>query len=77
MKKVLKRIIGVLAVGMIVLLSTSAYGSEQEYEDGGALSYCVATGEVTYIPPIESEHPDETEGFSPQYDPYAEIYSTV
>ena len=77
MKKVLKRIIGILVVSMIALLSTSAYGSEQEYEDGGALSYCVATGEVTYIPPSVSEHPDETEGFSPQYDPYAEIHSMV
>lgn len=77
MKKVLKRIIGVLAVGMIALLSSSAYGSEQEYEDGGAYMYCVATGEVTYIPPSVSEHPDETEGFSPQYDPYAEMHSTV
>ncbi|MDE6732782.1 MAG: trypsin-like serine protease [Oscillospiraceae bacterium] len=35
-------------------------------------SYCVATGEVEYIPPAETEtYSDETGGFSPGYNPYA------
>ena len=83
MKKVLKKFKGILLVGlMAALLSTSAYGQEvsddlgnqsEETTDYGMYSYCVATGEVTYIPPDETEaYSDETEGFSPGYNPFAD-----
>lgn len=83
MKKFLKKFKGILAVGLITaLLSTSAQGSgvsggnggqTDEAVDGGMYSYCVATGEVTYIPPEDTEaYSDETEGFSPGYNPYAD-----
>lgn len=84
MKKFLKKFKGVLAVGLIAaLLSTSAYGSgvsddpgSDQFDEttyGGAYSYCVATGEVTYLPPEETEaYSDETGGFSPEYNPYAD-----
>lgn len=69
------------------LLSTSAYGLEfsdtdefsnnrpdylQDDKHGGTLCYDVATGEVTYTPGSETEaYSNETEGFSPGYDPFA------
>lgn len=82
MKKFLKKFKGILAVGLITaLLSTSAQGSgvsgdssgqPDEPVDGGMYSYCVATGEVTYLPPEGTEaYSDETEWFSPGYNPYA------
>lgn len=82
-EKFFKKFKGILAVGLITaLLSTSAQGSgvsdnlidqPDEVADGGAYSYCVATGEVTYIPPDDTEaYSDETEWFSPGYNPYAD-----
>ena len=84
MKKCLKKIKGIFAGCLVVvLLSTTAYGSGvttnssidqfDEESDGGMYSYCVATGEVTYTPPNETEaYSDETEGFSPGYNPFAD-----
>lgn len=82
MKKFFKKLKGILAVGLITaLLSTSAQGSgvsgdnggqPDETVDGSAYAYCVATGEVTYLPPEDTEaYSDETEWFSPEYNPYA------
>ncbi len=83
MKKFLKKAKGVFAVGLAaVLLSTSAVATEdydsvlpdylQSDESGGTLNYNVATGEVTYTPASETEsYSNETEGFSPGYDPFA------
>lgn len=87
MKKFLKKFKSILAVGLItVLLSTSAQGSgvygdssgqTDETADGGAYAYCVATGEVTYIPPVGIEsYSDETERYSPGYDPFADGENT-
>lgn len=80
MKKFLRKFKVIFAGCMvIVLLSTTAYGSEvsndqnDEESQGGMYTYCVATGEVTYTPPDETEtHSDETEGFSPGYNPFAD-----
>lgn len=80
MKK-LRMIKGILAGCMVVmLLSTTAYGSggdcgvQKDMEsDVGMYSYCVATGEVTYIPLDETEaYSDETDGFSPGYNPFTD-----
>lgn len=84
MKKFLRKFKGILAgCAVVVLLSTTAYGSEVSNDrgvqndadsQGGMYSYCVATGEVTYTPPNETEvYSDETEGFSPGYNPYADV----
>lgn len=81
MKNCLKKFRGVLAGCMVVvLLSTTAYGSGSDCgiqndleSEGGMYTYCVATGEVTYTPPNETEaYSDETEGFSPGYNPFSD-----
>ena len=87
MKKFLKKAKGVIAVGLAVaLLSTSAAASEgsKDYDnselcfdggDQGMMSYDVDTGETMFIPPEETEtYSDETEGFSPGYNPNADEY---
>lgn len=52
-------------------LSPSTYDDAQT-ENGSAYKYDVATGETTYLPPEETEtYSDETEGFSPGYNPNA------
>lgn len=82
MKKFLKKLKIVLAVGMAATLSSipasaSEASDEAQAECGGAYMYNVATGETTYIPPKEADSlPGETEGGSPMYDPYGEKAST-
>lgn len=78
MKKFLKKFRVFFALGLTaVVLSTSAQGSGvsdeiDENAKGGMYSYCVATGEVTYIPPKGTEsYFWETGGASPEYNPYA------
>lgn len=77
-----KKLRAALAVGLAMTflsvpasasaLSPSTYDDAQT-ECGGEYVYNVATGETTYIPPKETEaYSDETEGFSPGYDPYAD-----
>ncbi|MDE6728114.1 MAG: hypothetical protein K2J80_09290 [Oscillospiraceae bacterium] len=81
MKKFFKKFKVFFALGLTaVLLSTSAQGSGvsgeiDENAKGGMYSYCVATGEIKYIPPEDTEaYSDETYGFSPGYNPYANKY---
>lgn len=76
-----KKLKAALAVGLAMTflavpasasaLSPSTYDDAQT-ENGGAYKYDVATGETTYLPPEETEaYSDETEGFSPGYNPNA------
>lgn len=75
-----KKLRAALAVGLAMTflsvpasaLSSDIYNDAQT-ESGGAYKYDVATGETTYLPPEETEtYSDETEGFSPGYDPFAD-----
>lgn len=84
MKKIFKKFKVILVVGLTTaLLSTSASASSASGNHGfdylntgndyGAYMYDVETGETTYIPPEQTEtYSDETEGFSPGYNPYAD-----
>ncbi len=84
MKKIWRKMKGGIAIVLAAaLLSTSAVASGasedtcsdglNESHDNGAYMYDVETGETTYMPPEETEaYSDETEGFSPGYNPYAD-----
>ena len=51
--------------------SANTYDDAQTEVDGGAYMYDVATGETTYIPPKPTNAlSGETEGGSPEYNPY-------
>lgn len=78
MKKFLKAF---LALGLTAaLLSTSVYGSDMSDEEsqndnliGGAYCKDLITGETYCIPKPEiEEYSNETFGFSPGYDPFAD-----
>lgn len=77
-----KKLKAALAVGLamtfLAVPASASALSSGAYDDaqtgcGGEYVYNVATGETTYIPPKETEaYSDETEGFSPGYNPYAD-----
>lgn len=84
MKKILKKFKLILVIGLTTaLLSITASASSASGNHGfdylktgndfGAYMYDVETGETTYILPEQTEtYSDETEGFSPGYNPYAD-----
>lgn len=87
MKKLLNLRLSLLAVGLtaVMFTSTAAFGSEnyddsaQEQQTSGSGYYIhdMETGETRFVPEPEiSTHSDETFGFLPEYDPYADDENT-